>query len=1254
MKRIGVMSEKCRQHKAEISRGKKLGKGLLVLGLTVAMVCNTVDLATVSVLASGVSDAVTANDAATTKIQPTIDLAPEVRGFYGDTAADFKITKKGSVIANKASVPGKWQLTSTDSRVLQVGDIVECQLTYIPEDEEKYDRVVTYITVTVEKRPLTIYVEDMKRKYGESVMPELNFMIPDLPNNTLVAPDTVDTIRDTLIVTGLDYIAYDPEKAVGNYAFYVISSSKNYAITVKYYETLSDLTKDVKYGYFVIERKEGKITTTEDYKNEWNVQYKHDGDFETFHLGAGANHNESELRYRVTNAQKANGETIDDADVEEKLLSVSSEGTVTVKGAGSAQIEITLPKSDHYTEAKRVVDVNIAKADVTIPALTKSFLYSEEGSVSYDLVSENSLNAERLGALTYGNGTGDNTDAISGMTIQINGNEVDQAQAGQDFFKVLPCIPNTSQGAGTINCTVKSFDAYEAKTAVVNIPVESENCKFNGGNGITFNFNVVNKKTVLPKGEVKVSGTLTYGDALSTLKLKAVSFYDAADASIRIPGTLAWKEPDKILDAGTQQAAFIFTPDPSYRQAYIEYEGTATVTVNKAKAKLKKAPDPGELIYNPSYRLSEKNLNDEAKYQGMVTDAAGNSIAGTWKFTDSQAMTNPLKVGKTSYQIYFVPKSSADGGNEVYEKNYDYTKIKATVSVTVKKAVPYISVQPATAEAYTHGDRLSDQTLTGQAICGDGLGGEGYGTNSQVPVPGTFTWKNPNTQLSYTGNQGKTYEYIFTPDDTKGFTVVKGTVAVTVNKAQDPPDMPSKERNVPYSNTRVSDVKLPAGWVWDSAVLDTLLIVDTPVQALARYSAADASNYENVVVTITITRSGCEHAKTEVRDAVKATCMAEGYTGDTWCKICDTKLSDGTATPKNPKNHTALVRKVVKNPTTTEEGIMSYQCKDCGYSATKPIAKLAVGDDTSSSGSNTQPTPTLPQTPAITPAPAENPAPLPALKRPGQPSGKDKKTETGNGQQAPFIRGEDGKKGWDAIRKDTAEHAEGESIVVDMNGSSVVPGDVFDGIRGKDVTMEFDLGNGVSWQVNGKNITTAGTGDIDFGVAYGKEAADKIPVDVINALTGERSFMNVAFASEGALGFEAILRINLNAINGGLIANLFHYNDATGKLEFLSSSRIDEEGFAEFAFTQASDYTIVLDAASMEGVSSIEESSVEDAAPGESVTDSSDTAADEGNTAPTEKTDSRTVLIWVIVILGILAIVTIIGMVLVKKRKENQ
>ena len=72
------------------------------------------------------------------------------------------------------------------------------------------------------------------------------------------------------------------------------------------------------------------------------------------------------------------------------------------------------------------------------------------------------------------------------------------------------------------------------------------------------------------------------------------------------------------------------------------------------------------------------------------------------------------------------------------------------------------------------------------------------------------------------------------------------------------------------------------------------------------------------------------HKNTELKNKKDASCEAEGYTGDTWCKDCDTEVKKGEAIKK--LDHVAadeLANK--KDATTTEKGYTGDKvCKDCG------------------------------------------------------------------------------------------------------------------------------------------------------------------------------------------------------------------------------------------------------------------------------------------------------------------------------------
>ncbi len=168
-----------------------------------------------------------------------------------------------------------------------------------------------------------------------------------------------------------------------------------------------------------------------------------------------------------------------------------------------------------------------------------------------------------------------------------------------------------------------------------------------------------------------------------------------------------------------------------------------------------------------------------------------------------------------------------------------------------------------------------------------------------------------------------------------------------------------------------------------------------------------------------------------------------------------------------------------------------------------------------------------------------------------------------------------GSDGWEDIQQELADAKDGETITIDMNGETEVPGEVWETIAGRDVTVILDMGGNVSWTVDGNDVPTATHfADMDFGVDRNTTGID---VDVINAITGEVSSVQITLAHDGEFGFTLTLTAPLGRENAGSWANLYHYHEDAESLSYETSGEIQEDGTASLKMTHASQYAIIID-----------------------------------------------------------------------------
>ena len=188
----------------------------------------------------------------------------------------------------------------------------------------------------------------------------------------------------------------------------------------------------------------------------------------------------------------------------------------------------------------------------------------------------------------------------------------------------------------------------------------------------------------------------------------------------------------------------------------------------------------------------------------------------------------------------------------------------------------------------------------------------------------------------WTPDQTGTYKiHVSVYDTTKPDVVVEDDMTYIVSaKAHE--SMPAAEYSIPYSSDSFGNELLAdaEGWEFDAKELAAKghsLEVGAPVTITARYTADDQSDYDFNEVTITVTRSACDHSKTIVEGAKEATCAEEGATGDTICTICGELVKASVAIPVDTSRHVSIHNHEAVPATQSEDGMTaSSECTACG------------------------------------------------------------------------------------------------------------------------------------------------------------------------------------------------------------------------------------------------------------------------------------------------------------------------------------
>ena len=157
---------------------------------------------------------------------------------------------------------------------------------------------------------------------------------------------------------------------------------------------------------------------------------------------------------------------------------------------------------------------------------------------------------------------------------------------------------------------------------------------------------------------------------------------------------------------------------------------------------------------------------------------------------------------------------------------------------------------------------------------------------------------------------------------------------------------------------------------------------------------------------------------------------------------------------------------------------------------------------------------------------------------------------------------------------------------------------------------------------------------------------NNIPVDIINQITGEKETVEVNLSYSGNFGFTAVLTANLGSDNAGYYANLYYYNPASGKLEYICADMIDADGTTQLTFTHASDYIVIIDDVDLSKVSNDDDD--------DDTSEDTDDGKDNGKYQSANTKDTGNFHLWMIMLCAVLVMTGMAGYDRMAWKKEHR
>ena len=247
-----------------------------------------------------------------------------------------------------------------------------------------------------------------------------------------------------------------------------------------------------------------------------------------------------------------------------------------------------------------------------------------------------------------------------------------------------------------------------------------------------------------------------------------------------------------------------------------------------------------------------------------------------------------------------------------------------------------------------------------------------------------------------------------------------------------------------------------------------------------------------------------------------------------------------------------------------------------------------------------------------------------------------------------------GEKGWQEI-EDTFEAAT-EPVIIRLNDSTDVPAELFYRAAVTDTPIVLSADSSAVWSVVPSDVDVNAVQkmkSVNLGI---KENTQNIPISALASVedVGKNQYIDREFdiKHEGDFGFKAKLTVKVNNAKEGQYANLYWYNTAADKMEFVDSSLVNGNKEATFTMTHASSYVIVRSdvAMSQDSVKAVEMETVTDDS------DSKETVSEKTNSDVSKNTAKKkqTPVVAGLIIVIIALIIALVFVLYLQKKKAEE